>query len=174
MIATDHSDLYLRKKDSAATSHIIFELPVIRARYTLFSLLMRFRPKLGKVWLAILYLGLISVLQFALLIARNRTVAVLWIASSLTGMAAGFVVYRYVYWELTPDCLTVRRLWRKRDIPWIEVTDVGWLGSMSGTFRVNVGHRIEDYDRLYIEPSDRASLTAALHKFAPHATFDLE
>jgi hypothetical protein len=61
----------------------------------------------------------------------------------------------------------------RREIPWAEVTVVGWLGPMSGTFRINVGNRIEDYDRLYIEPSDPAGLTAALHKFAPHANFDL-
>jgi hypothetical protein len=126
------------------------------------------------VWSAILYLALIPVIQFVLLIPRNRPLAIAGIASFLIAIAAGFLAYRYDYWEFTPDCLTVRRFWRKRDIPWNEVTDVGWLGSMSGTFRVNVGHRIEDYDRLYIEPSDRAGLTAALHKFAPHATFDLE
>jgi len=88
-------------------------------------------------------------------------------------IAVGFLTYRYVYWELTPDCLIVRKLWMRREIPWAEVTVVGWLGPMSGTFRINVGNRIEDYDRLYIEPSDPAGLTAALHKFAPHANFDL-
>jgi hypothetical protein len=45
---------------------------------------------------------------------------------------------------------------------------------MSGTFSISIGHRIEDYDRLYIEPSDQAGLIAALRKFAPHATFELE
>jgi hypothetical protein len=45
---------------------------------------------------------------------------------------------------------------------------------MSGTFRVNVGRRIEEYDRLYIEPSDRAGLAAALRKYAAHAKFELE
>jgi hypothetical protein len=45
---------------------------------------------------------------------------------------------------------------------------------MSGTFRINIGHRIEDYDRLYIEPSDQAAFIAALRQFAPHANFEIE
>jgi len=45
---------------------------------------------------------------------------------------------------------------------------------MSGTFRINIGHQIEDYDRLYIELNDQAGFIAALREFAPHADFELE
>jgi hypothetical protein len=81
---------------------------------------------------------------------------------------------RSIYWELNPQCLILHKLWKRKQIPWNEVTDVGWLGNMSGTFRINIGHQIEDYDRLYIEPSDEAGFIAALREFAPHADFELE
>jgi len=39
---------------------------------------------------------------------------------------------------------------------------------------VSIGHRIEDYDRLYFEPSDQAALIAALRKFALQASFEID
>jgi hypothetical protein len=92
----------------------------------------------------------------------------------LVGLLAAVANYRFVYWELGPGGLLVRRFWQQTQIEWSEVTGVGWRGNFSGTFRVNIGHRIENYARLYIEPFDRAGLTAALRKFAPHATFELQ
>ena len=141
---------------------------------------MKFRAKLidirlaGPILLAFgLNLGLYLILELTYPNERHKLLVILWAVSFLL-LPGGFLALRYIYWEPTPECLIVRKFWRKREIPWSEVTDVGWRGTMSGTFRVNVGHRIEDYDRLYFEPSDRVGLADALRKFAPHAKFDLE
>jgi len=45
---------------------------------------------------------------------------------------------------------------------------------MSGTFSVSIGHRVEDYERLYIEPADQAGLIAALREFASQASFEVD
>jgi hypothetical protein len=94
------------------------------------------------------------------------------IAASL--LLFGFIAKKTNYWELDSKCLRIRKLRMKRDIPWNEVTDVGWLGNRSGTIRVNIGHNTADYDRLYLEPDDLAGLIAELRKFAPHAEFEIE
>jgi hypothetical protein len=140
----------------------------------------RFRAKLvdlklaGPIFLAFgLNLGLYLIQELTRPSELHKLLATLWALSFLL-LPGGFLALRYIYWEPTPDCLIVRRLWRKREIPWSEVTYVGWRGTMSGTFRVNVGHRIEEYERLYFEPSDRAGLADALRKFAPHANFKLD
>jgi hypothetical protein len=139
---------------------------------------MRFRANIGKAsWFLLLPLGLNLAIYLLLdLVHPTREHELLLIAWGIGYLFAltGLVSLRSICWELTPSCLIVRRLWTKREIPWAEVREVGWLGPMSGTFRVNVGHRIEDYDRLYFEPSDRAGLAAALHKFAPHANFEID
>ena len=135
---------------------------------------MRFRSKVGepfvRSWSGFLLMCVTSVLWAW----GHRSLTVAWIALPPLGAAALSLGVRWVYWELTPSRLIVRRLWKRKEIPWNEVTEVGWLGPMSGTFRINVGHRIEDYDRLYFEPSDQAGLAAALRKFATHATFNLD
>jgi hypothetical protein len=92
----------------------------------------------------------------------------------LLALFAASEARRFYYWEMSPQCLLIRKLWKRRQIPWDEVTRVGWRGNMSGTFSIGIGHQIEDYDRLYIEPSDQAGFIAALRKFAPHANFELE
>lgn len=141
---------------------------------------MKFRPKFvdDKPRLIILvWVGLNTGLRLALEVIRpstsNLSLAAGWLALFILG--TGFILaLRHIYWQLTPDCLIVRKLWRKKEILWGEVTEVGWLGPMSGTFRLSVGHRIEEYDRIYFEPSDQTGLADALRKFAPQANFDLE
>jgi len=96
------------------------------------------------------------------------------VALFLLGSLALVVTYRSVYWELSPRCLLIRKLWTKKQIPWNEVTRVGWLGTRSGTFSISIGHAIENYDRFYIEPRDQARFIAAVREFAVHATFELE
>jgi hypothetical protein len=118
----------------------------------------------------------IAVISFALIFPRNNSahrateVGVLFLLAAL----AAVLVRQSYYWELSPQCLLLHKLWKRKQIPWNEVTSVGWLRRMSGTFRINIGHQIEDYDRLYIEPSNQAAFIVALREFAPHADFELE
>ena len=135
---------------------------------------MRFRSKLGPPLLIVFLLGLSSVLQLLSFHGERKPIVEVCLALTLVLLSAAFLAFKYTYWELTPNYLLVRRLWRRRRIPWTEVTEVGWMGTMSGTFRINVGHRIEDYDRLYMEPSDHARFREALQRLAPHAKFDLD
>lgn len=136
---------------------------------------MRFRPRIEKaVWLVLSSSGVLLVLQLLRPNNAERFLTEVCTALFLLGCALAAVAYRSMYWELSPRCLLLRTLWKVREIPWNEITRVGWLGNMSGTFSIGVGHRMEDYDRLYIEPSDQAGFIAALRGYAPHATFELE
>lgn len=139
---------------------------------------MRFRPRLGiSNWQVFCALSAWTLCLFIQLVRPGNPKRLLVLLSAgfiLIFLGAGALPVYSVYWDLTPDCIVMRKLWRKREIPWTEVTRVGWLGNFSGTFSISVGHRIEDYDRLYIEPRDRTRFIAAFRKFAPHATFELE
>jgi hypothetical protein len=136
---------------------------------------MRFRPKyFSEIWIAFAAWYVLLVLQ---LLRGNTPVDIVTqvcAALVLLGTLVVVVAYRFIYWELSPKGLLIQKLWKRRQIPWNEITRVGWLGVMSGTFSISIGRQIEDYDRLYFEPSDRAGLTDALRKFAPHATFEID
>ncbi len=120
--------------------------------------------------LAVAACGLLLAMQ--LLSHPNRLTGAS-IALFVLGCAAAIITYRSIYWESSPRCLLLRKLWQRKEIPWKEITRVGWLGNTSGTFSISVGHRIEDYDRIYIEPSDQAGFIAALRKYASEASFEL-
>lgn len=126
------------------------------------------------IWLVLSAWGLQLVLQFLRPNNAEKVLAEACTEFALLGCAVATVAYRSIYWELTPRCLLLRKLWKTKEIPWNEITRVGWLGNMSGTFSISVGHRMEDYDRLYIEPSDQTGFIVALRKYAPHAVFELE
>lgn len=81
--------------------------------------------------------------------------------------------FQFTYLELTSDCLRKRRLWKKIEIPWNEVTRVSWLGFAQHAVMISYGHQPEDYGWLAASPGNRKDFIAALHKYAPHATFEL-
>jgi hypothetical protein len=108
---------------------------------------------------------------------RNRLLTGVYASLFAITAALAFFSLRSIYLELTPKFLIVGRFWKKKEIPWAEVRRVGWLGSMSGTFSISVGHRIEDYDWICFTPGDRTKQTdliAELRKFALHATFEVD
>jgi hypothetical protein len=136
----------------------------------------KFRPKIENWQLiaVVLSVSLLNVLMSGLDHRLNRTIGICTIILFFVATLAGVAAIRSIYWELSPQCLILHKLWKRKQIPWSEVTEIGWLGNMSGTFRINIGHQIEDYDRLYIELNDQTGFIAALRKFAPHANFELE
>lgn len=140
---------------------------------------MRFRPKIGtpspwQVLTALTFWFVYLVFQLAHPNNLEKPIFEAISVFTLLALVAVFLAIRSVYWDFTPECLVVRRLWTKREVAYSEVRRVGWLGSMSGTFSISIGHLIENYDRLYIEPGDQAGFVAALRKYAPQADFELD
>jgi hypothetical protein len=135
----------------------------------------KFRPKLDPAWRS--FSGVWLILAFVVcifcLIPRHKYLAALWGATLLIALSASVWAYLSTYWEVTPDCLIVRRLWRKKEIPWPEVREIRWLDRTSGALSVDIGHRVEDYDWFEPEPSDMDGFIAALREHAQQATFQL-
>ncbi len=97
------------------------------------------------------------------------TMLALWIASiPLTVLSSSLT-----YWEVDSTCLRQRNLWKKKEIPWTEVTRVGRFGFTTDTIKISCGHSVEDYGWLYAEPRNRCEFLDELRRFAPHAEFGL-
>lgn len=134
---------------------------------------MKFRPKLDRLWPFTLFVCLMSAFLSIALISSHGYLAAFWGTASLIALAGGGMGSLGVYWETSPDFLIVRRLWRRREIPWSEVREIRWLDRTSGILSVDIGHRVEDYDWLDLEPSDSDGFIAESRKYAPQAKFEL-
>lgn len=82
------------------------------------------------------------------------------------------------YWELDSDSFRIRSLWSTREIPWQEVTRVGSFNPKqpsSGFLEVDYARPAPMSARGHIlaNPEDREQFIAAMHRFAPQATFEV-
>ncbi|WP_377819802.1 hypothetical protein [Acidicapsa dinghuensis] len=156
----------------SGSSNLISRIFVILVWLGYLEFTVRFREKINQsMWRAIAFWGVFLALQF---LPSKSFIAKAGVITFLLVSVAAIEADRFIYWELGPQCLLIRKLWKKKEIPWDDVTNVGWLGNMSGTFCISVGHCVENYDRLYIEPSNSPEFVAALRKFGPHINFELE
>lgn len=140
---------------------------------------MRFHPKVVGLPLslvaAVLFLWIVN---FAVQLARpnnpHRDIVVGIAVFVLVLLALSFAAFRSVYWDLTASGIVMHQLWKRREIPWSEVRSVGRLGNTSGAFSISIGHQIEDYDRVYIEPNNQNEFIAEIRRLAPNADFGID
>ena len=143
---------------------------------------MRFRQKFPALQ------ALSALLWIALVIAwsrENQPASRIGGASVISLVAWLFILlwslagYFFIWWDITSDGITERRLWNTRSIPWDEVCSVAPWRPRSKTIHdtVEVEYArtgpISDRGSLMLLPREHQSLLAALRARAPHATFDL-
>jgi hypothetical protein len=114
------------------------------------------------------------VLSMSTLPYREAHPTCTWILSALWILLVLLfvLVYFFTYWDLDCTSLRQRKLWKKQEIPWPEVTRVGKLG-FTGYIDIRYGHEVESYGSMLADPRHRSDFIDALHQFAPHADFDL-
>lgn len=88
------------------------------------------------------------------------------------------VSYFFIWWRIDDSCLTQRRLFSTRTIPWNEITHIGpwrhnnkpiphWL-----SVEYARSAPLSDRGELRIQPADRNTLVRSLRTHAPQAEFD--
>jgi hypothetical protein len=91
----------------------------------------------------------------------------------LLSIVISFLNTIFSYYELNSDCLRLRKLWKKKEIPWSEVTRVGRLGFSNHDLKIYYGRRIENYDLLVISPWHQTRFIEQMKTLAPNVQFDL-
>jgi hypothetical protein len=79
-----------------------------------------------------------------------------------------------IYWDIEADHLHERRLWHTTDIPWSEVTHIGyWEKSLC----LSIDHKrtspMSDQGSIIANPEDQSEFISAICRLAPQATIDV-
>lgn len=84
---------------------------------------MKFRQKIDQMsWRAMAFSGVFGALQFR---SSRNFIAEVGASTFLIAGIAAIAADRFIYWELSPQCLLIRKLWKREVISWSEVTKVG-------------------------------------------------
>jgi hypothetical protein len=85
-----------------------------------------------------------------------------------------FVLSHFLtYWELAPTFLLERKLWKKKQIAWQDVTRISAPGFSSDKVKISFGRVPENCSYIIANPSSRNKFIAALRRFAPNADCDV-
>ncbi|HEY6446592.1 MAG TPA: hypothetical protein VIY53_09045 [Acidobacteriaceae bacterium] len=138
---------------------------------------MRFRAKFDLLDCCYLALGL---LPLVLLLSPGgyRGMQTPWLVALWVALALQRLIPRvFTYWEVSPEGLFERRLWRERTVAWNEIVSVSpWPEGKSASRQVAVSFGrsapLSDRGQVIANPGDPDSFLMALREHAPQARFD--
>jgi len=143
-----------------------------------YSLGMRFRSKFGLLGWAYLALG--CSFTYLWLAGRGSGAGLYGFSAACWVVAGASLVLNsyFVYWELDSVSIRERRFWKKKEVPWGEVTRVGCShpkAPQSGYLEVDYVRPAPKSGRGHIRanPVNRREFLAELRRLAPNANFDL-
>jgi hypothetical protein len=133
---------------------------------------MRFREKFGLAgWI---WVALACFMSDSALVLRHTELTSTCFVILITLFQA--LKCRFLYWDLEPDRIRRQFFWSTEEIPWNKVTHVGNLAPLPWSSAVVVTYRrsapLPGCGQILANPSDRQQFLAALHRFAPQATFE--
>lgn len=118
--------------------------------------------------------GIVCVYAFD--VFRGRSFYPLWRVSFATVLMLSVLLFLLnhflTYWELDKTSLRQRKLWKKKEIAWRDVTRVGKLGFTGKDVMISYGRVPEDCGYILVNPCNRGRFLSALRRFAPQAEFD--
>jgi len=85
---------------------------------------------------------------------------------------APYLILRYVYSEMNPGGLRIRKFWKRTEIAWQNVRSVSRSG-FPESLSVFFGHTMEDYGFVRVSPANQEQFLSTLRQYAPHAEIDL-
>ena len=134
---------------------------------------MRFRPYFGwRDWTVCAACFLLSTGQILrYLFAEPRISHLVFAVGWMTVPILGIAYHVFLYWDVNPDGLTARSLWKVKRIPWQSVRSVGKLWFFPDRVMIRYGHSIDDHGWFLAVPANRSRFVAALRKYAPQAEF---
>jgi hypothetical protein len=83
----------------------------------------------------------------------------------------------FTYWKLEQDGLRVRSMLFEKAIAWGEITSVSGFNGNAGSSTLELDYArtgpLSDRGSVLANPEDRNEFLQGLHRFAPHATFEV-
>jgi hypothetical protein len=114
---------------------------------------------------------------YAINVIRGWGLLPLWrvgFALALTLSALLFYFDHFLtYWELDETSLRQRKLWKRKEIAWRDVTRVGRLGFAGKDVMISYGRASEDRAYSLVNPCNRERFIEALRRFATQAEFEV-
>ena len=139
---------------------------------------MRFRSKFGL--LGFCFIVLAFVYAYFWHWGRSSTSGLYGVTAALWAMAGSSLALnsRFVYWELDSACIREHWFWKKREVPWEEVTRVCCShpkAPKSGYLEVDYVRPAPTSSRGQIRanPTNRQEFLAELRRLATNADFDV-
>jgi hypothetical protein len=83
-----------------------------------------------------------------------------------------------IYWDTKPDGLYARRIWRKKMIPWREISRISAFRPNQPSSRYLAIHYSRtapspDQGKIVVYPEHRQQFLAEIQKYAPHAIIEV-
>ncbi|MGC2639457.1 MAG: hypothetical protein WA294_19890 [Acidobacteriaceae bacterium] len=138
---------------------------------------MRFWAKFDLLDCCYLALGLLPLLLL-LSPGDHRGTLTPWLVALWIALALQRLIPRvFTYWDVRPEGLFERRLWRERTVAWNDIVSVSpWPEGKSASRQVAVGFArsapLSDRGQMIANPGDLDSFLRELRTHAPQARFD--